>query len=190
MEIRKDNHIENAGLYLSGNLKRRLMSEFKGSLTFWPQQCGSDYVFSSNLNVADALTKIKVFEGASETCVENVEEQVMLRAASILRRDTKSCKKNLSENDESGLEISHAQASSIIPNNMFNFCAALLSEDVLDHKTKGKLTCKPNHEHDTLIYHNKLCMQYVNYHLHFPLEVLFMFTMRQGAKILLLHLIT
>ena len=83
----------------------------------------------------------------------NNDASVVQKAAKFLHRDAKSCKLDelaKSHDGDSFFNMSHTQAASMIPCQIFNFAATLLSGKYLPLRHGGNVCCKDELEEKAL----------------------------------------
>ena len=141
--------LEGAEGYRTSLLKRRLLDHFGDALSFWPQQHGRDsreYVCSSAISVGDALREIDQLK--TQCSGRDQGSKLICDAARILYNDAKAFKSQ--QSDGVLFNISSSQAQSMIPNNIFNFAAQLLTGKDLPVWEDGKVICIDHTEQKSL----------------------------------------
>ena len=141
--------VAGAEAYRTSLLKKRILDHFGDALSFCPQQHGFEYVCSSAISVGDALKEINKLK-TEFSCFDNKDSKIIQDAAKILYKDAKACKLQQSNSDESTFNNSNNQALAIIPSNIFNFAAQLITGKDLPVRDDGKVSCSDDIEQKSL----------------------------------------
>ena len=115
--------VKTAQSYRSITLKRKLQKKFGERISIINQTGGSAFICASFIPLGNALEKLRQLEAQSQVDETN---QILQRAAKILRCDIKKCRKERREDQST--EVSYAAAEKIVPDSLFNFTAMLLCD--------------------------------------------------------------